>query len=161
MDGVRAADGLGGGFGQSEVAYFAGADELGHRADGLFDRRRGVDAVLVVEVDVIDAEALERGIARLADVVGTAVDAYPRSVVTPLVAELRREDDLVATTANSASEKLLIRERAVHVGGVEKVHAEVERAMDRRNRLRVVVAAVELRHAHAAEADRGYLEGVG
>ena len=34
-------------------ADLARLDELGHRADGLLDRRVGVDAVLVVEVDVV------------------------------------------------------------------------------------------------------------
>src|SRR5439155_1220825 len=43
----------------------------------------------------------------------------------------------------------------VHVGGVEKVDAEVERTVDGRDRLAVVVRAVELRHPHAAEADGG------
>ena len=45
--------------GQAEVADLAGLDQLGHRADGLLDRHRLVDAVLVVEVDVVDAEPLQ------------------------------------------------------------------------------------------------------
>jgi hypothetical protein len=43
----------------------------------------------------------------------------------------------------------------VGVGGVEEVHAELERAMDDGGRLVVVVLAVELGHAHAAEAEGG------
>ena len=37
-------------------------DELAHRPDGLLDRRRAVDAVLVVEVDVVDPEAPQRAL---------------------------------------------------------------------------------------------------
>ncbi len=40
-------------------ADLAGSDELGHRADGLLDRNGLVDPVLVVEVDVVDAQPLE------------------------------------------------------------------------------------------------------
>ena len=63
-----------------EVADLAGLDELGHRADGLLDRDVLVDAVLVVEVDVVDAEALQRGVAGLPDVLRRAVDAEPLAV---------------------------------------------------------------------------------
>ena len=155
MDRMRAADRLRRRFGQAEVADLAGADEIGHRADRLLDRRRAVDAMLVVEIDVIDAEALQRRVARLAHVVGLPADAEERAVVAAHVAELRRQHDLVAAVADGAADQLLVRERAVHVGRVEKVAAEVERAMDRGDRLRVIVGAVELRHPHAAEADGG------
>src|SRR3712207_8292110 len=45
-----------------------------HRPDGLLDRRVGVDAVQVVEVDVVDAQPLERALDRAADVLGRAID---------------------------------------------------------------------------------------
>src|ERR1700687_2662089 len=44
--------------------------------------------------------------------------------------------------------------RAVHVGGVEKCDAELERAMKRRDRLLFVAVPVKIRHAHATETDR-------
>ena len=52
--------------GEAEVAHLALAHELGHGADRLLDRHRRVDAVLVVEVDVVDAEPLQRRLARAA-----------------------------------------------------------------------------------------------
>ena len=48
--------------------------ELGHGSDGVLDRGFGVDAVLVVEVDVVNAEALEGGVAGGVDVFGFAAD---------------------------------------------------------------------------------------
>src|SRR5207247_775005 len=57
--------------------------------------------------------------------------------------------------AARAPDQLLVGVGAVHVGRVEEVDAQVERAVDGRDRLAVVVRAVELRHAHAAEADGG------
>ena len=156
--GVRAADGGGRRLGEAEVAHLAGGDQLGHRADGLLDRDRLVDAVLVVEVDVVDAEPLQRGVARGADVLRAAVDADPGAVGEPLVAELGGELDLVAAAGDRLADQLLVGERAVHVGGVEEGHAEVERAVDGGEAGRLVGAAVELRHAHAAEAERGDVE---
>jgi hypothetical protein len=57
--GVGAADRLGAGFGQADVQDLALGDQLGERADGFLDRRVGVDAVLVVEVDAVGSEALQ------------------------------------------------------------------------------------------------------
>src|SRR4051794_17898198 len=125
VHGVRAADRLRRGLGQAEVAHLALRDELGHRADGLLDRHRLVDAVLVVQVDVVDAEALERRLARVADVLRAAVDAQTLAVLAAHVAELRREDHVVATVGDRAPDELLVGERAVHVGGVEGGDAEL------------------------------------
>ena len=64
MDLARAAQRLDAGLRQAEVADLAGLHEVGHRADRVLDRRARVDAVLVVEVDVIDAEPLQARVAR-------------------------------------------------------------------------------------------------
>jgi len=55
--------------------------------------------VLVVEVDGVDAEPLERRVARCVNVFGSAVDPDPAAVRVALVAELRREHDLVSAAA--------------------------------------------------------------
>ena len=95
VDGVRPADGVGRRLGQPEVADLARGDQLGHRADGLLDRHRLVDPVLVVEVDVVDAEPLQAGVAGLADVRRAAVDAAEARVArVPDDAELGRQHDL-------------------------------------------------------------------
>ena len=80
----------------------------------------------------------------------------PSSVahVAELVARTTRSRRL----ANRAADELLVLERPVHVGGVEEVDAELERAVDRGDRLGVVASAVELAHAHAAESHRRYRE---
>jgi hypothetical protein len=133
-------------------------DQLAHGTHGLLDRRLGVDAVLVVEVDVVDAQPLERRLARLADVVGVAAAAHELAVLAANVAELRRELDLVAPAGNGSGHELLVRERPVHVGRVEERDAEVQRALDRVQSLLLVARSVELGHPHAAEPDGGDLE---
>ncbi len=59
MDGVGAADRLGGSLAQSDVEHLAFLDQLGHRADGLLDLDFRIDPMLVEEVDVVGAKALE------------------------------------------------------------------------------------------------------
>src|SRR5439155_25634065 len=128
---------------------------VGHRAHGLLDRRARVHPVLVVEVDRLDAEALQAPVARGAHVLRPPVNgAHPR-IVAAHDAELGGDDGLVAPAAERASDQLLVGGRAVHVGGVEEIDAEVEPALDGRDRLAVVVRAVELRHPRAAETDGG------
>src|SRR5438552_17866953 len=75
MDLVRAADGRRTRLGQSQRPHLALLDEPLHRADRFFDRRVRIDAVLVVEVDYVDAQALEARFAGLHDVLGPAGDA--------------------------------------------------------------------------------------
>ena len=68
VGGVGAADRLGRGLGEPDVADLALLDELAEGADRLLDRRLGVDAVLVVEVDVVGPEPLQRALDRDAEV---------------------------------------------------------------------------------------------
>src|SRR5271155_775475 len=74
MNFVGAANGGWGRFGEAEIFYFAGFDQFGHSAYGVFDRRVRVDAMLVIEIDVIDAKAFQGSVAGGADVFGLATD---------------------------------------------------------------------------------------
>lgn len=85
----------------------------------------------VVQVDVVDAQALERGVARLMDVLRRAVDTPARTILAALDAEFGRQDDLVSPVGDCLADELLVGEGPVHVGGVQEVDAEVERAADR------------------------------
>ena len=75
------------------------------------------------------------------------------AVGVALVAELGRDDDLVAAAGDRLPDQTLVGERPVHVGGVEESAARVEGVLDDVDRLGVVGVAVELAHAHAAEAE--------
>src|SRR2546430_6943529 len=75
MHGVRPADRGRRGLRKAEVADLALADQVGHRPDRLLDRHIRVHAVLIVEIDVIDAESLERGVTRRSHVLRTPIHA--------------------------------------------------------------------------------------
>jgi hypothetical protein len=52
----------------AEIADFPGADDVVQRTDRLLDRRRGVPAVDLVEVDVVDSEPPQGRIDAVQDV---------------------------------------------------------------------------------------------
>src|SRR5437763_1136475 len=87
-------DALGVCLAEPEMAHLALLDEAAHRADRVLDRHAGVDAVLVIEVDRVDAEPLQADLARLLHVFGAAVDAIGAAGLAGL-AEFGGDDDLV------------------------------------------------------------------
>ncbi len=151
MGRVRAANGLGRRLGQPEEAHLAGLHQLAHRPHRLLDRRLGVHAVLVEEVDVVEAEPPQRVVARFLHVLGPAVHAAVGGIAAADDPELGGEHDLVAPVGDRTAHQLLVGAAAVHRGGVEEAHPQLQRAMDSGDRLGVVALAVELGHPHAPQ----------
>ena len=151
---MRPADRLRACLGQPEKADLALLHEARHLADRLLDRHRGIDAMLIVQVDHADTEPRERTFTRRPDVLRPAVDAAILGARPAHDAELGRELDHVPVAPDRTADQLLIGVRAVHVGRVEESHAEIDGAMNRRDRFGVgfVAAGIEVGHAHAAEA---------
>src|SRR5690606_34396636 len=69
------------------------------------------------------------------------------------VAELGREHDPIAPACERPADQFLVLAAAVHVGGVDHGHAEIDGAVHGRDALALVRPAVDRGHAHAAEAD--------
>ena len=118
-------------------------DQLGHRADGLLDRRPSGRRGAGSRGRSCRRRAGAGSRRSRAHVLGAAVDAARERVVGAAHdAELRRERrPRRGRPASGAADQLLVRVRPVHVGGVEQVDAELERAVDRGDRLGVVAAA--------------------
>ncbi len=88
---------------------------------------------------------------------GTAV--HPEALgSSDAKSELGGNDDFLAATFESAAEQLFVREGAIHLGGIEERHAEIDRAMNRGDRFVFVAWPVKLAHPHASEAESAYLE---
>ena len=130
---MSSADCLRGRLGESEVAHLSLAHQIGHGADGVFDRHRAIHAMLVVEVDVVDAEPLQRRVAGGLHVLRTPVLADEPPVRRPHIAELGGYNDPAAPALDCLPDQDLVRERAIDVGSVEEVDAEVEGTMERRD----------------------------
>src|ERR1700686_1207865 len=120
-------------------------DQLRQGANRFFNRRIRIDAMLVIEVNVLDAKPLQTSFAGLLHVVGLAADAAVTWVAgiadNP---ELCGQHDLVALALDRASDELFVLVRPVDVGGVEKIDAEFEGAMNGRDRFGVIAAGVKL-----------------
>ena len=159
VDGVRAADRLRRRLGQAEVAHLAGRRRAppsrrpsprsarrgrrGAGSRGRCGRRRA-------------AAATRRTPAR-------TYSASPRTSREPSSLP-RTLPNFVASTTSSRRPRSPCPTSSSFVNGPymsavsRKVDAELERAVDRRDRLGLVGVAVELRHPHAAEAQGGDLE---
>src|SRR3954454_13182774 len=108
--------------------------------------------MLIIEIDRLDAEPAQTSFARFADIVGFAAHASTGWVVRIADdAEFRGEHDLIATVLDRATDELLVRERSVHVGGVEMRDAEFDGAVNGGDRFVVVPLSVEVGHSHAAK----------
>ena len=136
------------------MAHLAGLDQLAHGAGGVLDRDVGVDAVLVEQVDVVDAQSSQRSFHRGRDVRRAAGQAGLLAVVVEREAELRGDDDLGAYRRERLTDDLLVGERAVHLSGVEEGDAPVDGGTDERNALLTGGhGQVALAQAHAAVTD--------
>src|SRR5690348_4495219 len=142
------------GFGQTDVADLPRTNEIRQAADRLFDRRALVDAMQVVQIDDVGAEARQARVAARLDVVRPAVDVAHGGSGGADNATLGGKDDIAAPPAERTADQLFVRAAAIHVSGIEKRDAEIDCPMNRPYRFLVVGHAVALRHAHAAKADR-------
>src|SRR5690606_11991272 len=106
MHARRPPDRARGRLGQPEEAYLALLYQTRHRADRLLDRHVRVDAMLVVKIDVLDAEPLQARVARGRNVLGPPVDAQYPAIGCSHVTELRREHDLVAPCLQHSADQL-------------------------------------------------------
>jgi hypothetical protein len=132
MDRMCAADGLGASLRKSEMMDLAFLDQPLDGAGDVLDRHLGVHPVLVEQIDAIGLEALEHAFGHVLDVLRPAVqpDQALSGLLVDVPAEFRGDDHLVADRRQGLADKLLIRERAIDLGGVEKRNAALGRRAD-------------------------------
>src|ERR1019366_1738118 len=103
MDLTRAPDRLRSRFGKTKGAHLAFFHPQRHRPYWFLARSVGIDAVLVVQLDRIDAEAFQAALDRLADVFGLSVDA-PGAIRSAYDSELGSDHHLAVPPANRAAD---------------------------------------------------------
>ena len=118
---------------EADRADRARFDEARQFPDRVFDRDRFVDAMHIIEVNVVDAEPLPRAVEGLADM-GRAIVEEARAVVASANGELGRERHPGAAAfvfGQELADKLLAKAIAIDVGGVPEIDAEIERPRQR------------------------------
>ena len=119
------ADLLGGPLAEADVARLAGADYLAERLHRLLDGRRDVEAMALVEIDVVGAQARQRGVDLRAHL---GCREAARVTVGHRPVQLRGQDVRVARIVRKdLAPGLLGGTATVGVRGVEEVDAGVER----------------------------------
>jgi hypothetical protein len=128
------------------------------RAQHLLDRRHGVEGMQLQQVDGVGAQAPERGIDALDQMMARGADIV-RSVPRAQ-RELGRQDDLVAPAPDGRAEYRFGSAARVDVGAVEQVDAGVETDVDDAARTRDIgVAPGAEQRAFAAEGAGAEAEG--
>ena len=136
-------------------------DQLLHRAGNFLDRYIGIDAVLVEQVDLLDAEPLERSLGNRADMLGPAVQARLLHAARDVEAELGGDHHPVTHRAQRFADQAFIGEGAIDFGSVEERDAAIDGGAQQGAALRrAQLAAIGEIQPHAAIADRRDFEAV-
>src|SRR2546430_8333423 len=155
----RRLDLLDGDLRQTEVADLALVLELSHEPELLLARDLGVDAVQLPQVDGLDAEPAHAHEAALAQVL-RASEFRPEAWAVARKAALRRDVDAVKRMQRLVDQFLGVL-RAVCVGGVDEIDAELRQPLEDGDRGVVVFrwAPYALaRDAHGAVAQTSYFQ---
>ena len=145
--------------GEADVAHLSLRHQLGQRAHRLLDRHRGVEPVLVVEIDVVRSQPLQRSLDRLAHLRRTAVQGDHLAMRAEPPGELGGDGDALARhLLEQQPQELLVLERPVHLGRVPEVDPQLQRAAQHADRVGVVGVPVGVGHPHTPQPQGGNLE---
>jgi hypothetical protein len=129
-------DHLPGGVGaRADVPYFALPDQVVQRTQGLVDGHRGLGTVDLIEVDVIGLQTAQTVFTGFHDVKASIAPGI-RIRVVHLAVHFGREEDFVALTALFERDTCyrLAFAAPIDVGGIDKVTAPLQKAVDHSRR---------------------------
>ena len=123
---------------RADVARLARLDDVVERFEGFLDRRVVVEAMDLIEVDVVGAEPRQRARrSRRSRCLRDRPAVFGPSLIG--IEGLGRDHQLIARLIlQRTAEHLLADAARIHVGGVEKIDAVLERARDERPARRFV-----------------------
>src|SRR6516164_11120852 len=159
MHRMRPAAGFRTRFAYTERAHLALLQEPRHGADRVFDRHRRIDAVLVIKIDHVDAEALEARLAGGKNKFRTTIGKFAAAATE--IAEFGRQHDLIAPALDGFAHQRLVVPGAVSVGGVEESDAAIERVANKHHAIVVAARAVYPGERHATKTDRRHRDAGG
>ncbi len=131
------------------------------RSGHVFDGHLGIDAVLIEQIDGIDAEALEGRLGHLANTLRAAVETLcaMASVGIDVESELGGDDHLSAERREGLAYEFFVVERAVDLRGVEEGDAALDCRVEQRDRSYLFREwFVGKAHSHASEPKSRYFQ---
>src|SRR6185437_5306851 len=127
MNRVSAANRLRPGFAQSEVAHLSLLYELGHCANGLFDRYFRIDAVQIVEIDIIGLQSPQRILTSPENIFRLSFHfTASRPWLPAQITKLGREHHRAAFAFERSSEHLFV-VAVVVIRGIDEIDAYLDR----------------------------------
>ena len=106
--------------GETEVQDLALGDQIFYRTSHVFDWHFRIDAVLVVKINAVGSEALQRFLGYFLDVLWSAIESYG---TIDLETEFGCDNDLVAERLKRFSDKFLTCKWTVNLGRIKERHA--------------------------------------
>src|SRR4029079_9301190 len=114
-------------FTQTQILDLSGFHQIAHCPDGIFDWYVGIDSMLIVEIDAIDAQTLERSVTGRAHVFRSTVDrSYRRIGRVAYDGKLCSYDHIIAMVSKCFAHQFFICERAVRIGGIKEIDSQLE-----------------------------------
>jgi hypothetical protein len=110
--------------GAGDVADFAAPHQIVQRIERLFDGRLRVEAVHVVEIDVIGAEPAQAGFAGFNQMMAGGADLV--GTVAHLKCRFGGDQDRIAPPGDGLAQNLLGRAFGIHVGGIEEIDSSFQ-----------------------------------
>ncbi|MNE30256.1 hypothetical protein D3C80_1237620 [compost metagenome] len=126
---MGAAHRVGAGLRHAEILDLTLGNQVFHRAGDILDRHVGIDAMLIEEIDHLDAETLQAAFYRLPDMRRLAVQAGLLAV-DEVEGKLGGDDELIAERLQCLADHFLVGKGAVDLSRVEKRYAAFDRLTD-------------------------------
>jgi len=111
--------------------------------------------VLIVEIDLLDAQPPQARFAGLLHVFRTSIHAQKLALGRTDISELRGQHHFMLASVNRTPQQLFISADPVHIGRIHEIYAMIDGAVNGGDGFGVVRRTVKLGHAHAAQSDRG------
>src|SRR5271165_363268 len=141
-------------FRQAEMADLARCNQSSDRVGDILHRHGGVNPMLVQEIDMVGAKALQGSIDDFTNMLGPAIEPDHLAFVGDLEAELRADQRPIANRLQRFADQFFIDEGPVALGGVEKCNAPINSRTDNGDGFLAIGRRSKAEaKAHAAEAD--------
>src|SRR5260370_39795175 len=112
MNAVGASNGFRACLAETEKADLAVLHQGGHGARRLFDRHGWIDAVLIIQIDHLNAEALQTRLAGADHVLRPSVGYFAPAAAE--IAEFGRHEDLRAASRDGLADERFVVPEAIH-----------------------------------------------